>query len=131
MSPESSGEVLAVYAGDAVPLDPLPNPLDWQLAAPVSFCADWRGENADPERSTTVQLLWNAQNLFLRFQCRYREIFIFSDSDPNGRRDHLWDRDVAEVFLQPDPSRPAFYREFEVSPNGMWIDLDVFPGGIA
>ena len=31
--------------------------------------------------------------------------FLFEDSDPNGRRDHLWDRDVAEAFLQPDPSR--------------------------
>ena len=43
----------------------------------------------------------------------------------------LWDRDVAEAFLQPDPSRERFYREFEVSPNGMWIDLDIFPGGLA
>ena len=25
----------------------------------------------------------------------------------------------------------AYYREFEVSPNGMWIDLDIFPGGLA
>src|SRR5262249_42701027 len=45
--------------------------------------------------------------------------------------DHLWDRDVAETFLQPDPSRERFYKEFEVSPNGMWIDLDIFPGGLS
>ena len=43
----------------------------------------------------------------------------------------LIDRDVAEAFLQPDPSREHYYREFEVSPNGMWIDLDIFPGGLA
>jgi len=41
------------------------------------------------------------------------------------------DRDVAEAFLQPYPSRERYYREFEVSPNGMWIDLDIFPGGLA
>jgi alpha-galactosidase len=57
-------------------------------------------------------------------------LFVFDDSDRNGRRDQLWDRDVAEAFLQPDPSRPRYYREFEVSPNGMWIDLDIFPGGL-
>jgi alpha-galactosidase len=34
---------------------------------------------------------------------------------------------VAEAFLQPDPSRPLHYKEFEVSPNGMWIDLDIGP----
>jgi alpha-galactosidase len=56
---------------------------------------------------------------------------LFEDSDVNGRRDHLWERDVAEAFLQPEPARERFYREFEVSPNGMWIDLDIFPGGIA
>ena len=50
---------------------------------------------------------------------------------PNGRRDHLWDRDVAEAFLQPNPSQLGHYLEFEVSPNGMWIDLDIFPGGRA
>jgi hypothetical protein len=53
---------------------------------------------------------------------------LFDDSDPNGRRDQLWDRDVAEAFLQPDPSQPHIYKEFEVSPNGMWIDLDIGPG---
>jgi alpha-galactosidase len=36
---------------------------------------------------------------------------------------------VAEAFLQPDPSRPHYYRELEVSPNGMWVDLDIFPEG--
>ena len=35
---------------------------------------------------------------------------------------------MAEVFLQPDPSREHYYKEFEVSPNGMWIDLDISPG---
>ncbi len=55
-------------------------------------------------------------------------ITVFSDSEPNGRRDQLWDRDVAEVFLQPDRSQLRRYKEFEVSPNGFWIDLDIAPG---
>jgi hypothetical protein len=25
----------------------------------------------------------------------------------------------------------AFYKEFEVAPNGMWIDLDISPSGVA
>jgi len=40
----------------------------------------------------------------------------------------LWDRDVAEAFLQPDGSDLRRYKEFEVSPNGFWIDLDIAPG---
>ena len=98
------------------------------------FCADWQGRNPDPARPTEVRVLWTPLTLYLRFDCGYRELFIFEASEPNGRRDHLWDRDVAEAFLQPDPSRPRYYKEFEVSPNGMWIDLniaprDVFPEG--
>jgi alpha-galactosidase len=102
---------------------------EWQTARPVVFSADWQGQNADAARETRVRALWSRQTLYLRFECRYRELFVFEDSDPNGRRDGLWDRDVAEAFLQPDPSRPPYYKEFEVSPNGMWVDLDIFPGG--
>ena len=75
--------------------------------------------------------------LYLRFACRYHNLFVFEDSDASGRRDHLWDRDVAEAFLQPDPpanvpqeSRRRYYKEFEVAPNGMWIDLDISPAGL-
>jgi alpha-galactosidase len=35
---------------------------------------------------------------------------------------------VVEVFLQPDASSLRRYKEFEVSPNGYWIDLDIAPG---
>jgi alpha-galactosidase len=107
-----------------------PAPL-WREAQPVSFCADWRGMHPDPQLQTQVRALWSPQNLFLRFECSYRGLHLFEDAEPSGRRDHLWDRDVAEVFLQPPEAHPNCYKEFEVSPNGMWIDLDIFPGGRA
>jgi alpha-galactosidase len=73
-------------------------------------------------------LLWTPSTLYLKFVCRFRTITVFDDADPHGRRDQLWDRDVAEVFLQPDPSHLHRYKEFEVSPNGFWIDLDIDNG---
>ncbi len=100
----------------------------WKLSTALRFSADWREENADPERETEVRLLWTPEWFYLRFLARFRVITVFSDAEPNGRRDHLWDRDVAEVFLQPDLAQPGRYREFEVSPNGFWIDLDIAPG---
>lgn len=108
--------------------DGFPVQSSWELAAPLRFNADWRGSNADPSRETEIRLLWTPDVLFLRFGSKYRVITVFSDAEPNGRRDQLWDRDVAEVFLQPDPSIPRQYKEFEVSPNGSWIDLDIAPG---
>src|SRR5260370_37204271 len=105
-----------------------PGASSWELAAPLHFNADWQGKNADPERETEVRLLWTPETLFLRFRAKYRVMTVFPDAKPDGRRDKLWDRDVAEVFLQPDPSQLRRYKEFEVSPNGFWIDLDIAPG---
>jgi alpha-galactosidase len=104
---------------------------EWNSASPLIFSSDWQGQNPDPQLDTQLRLLWTFQTLYLRFECSFREIYVFPDAEPNGRRDHLWDRDVAEAFLQPDPSHPHCYREFEVSPNGMWIDLDISPAGLA
>jgi alpha-galactosidase len=112
-------------------LDPrgFPGAPAWNLAPPVRFAWDWQGENADLVRETEVRVLWNSAFLYLRFLCRYRTLTVFADSDINGRRDQLWDRDVAEVFLQTDGSQPRRYWEFEISPNGMWVDLEISPDG--
>ncbi len=124
-------EIIASRLAGEIRLDAGHPAIEWQRAQPVVFCADWQGKNPDEQRETVVRVLWSPQTLYLRFECRYRELYLFEDSQSNGRRDHLWDRDVAEAFLQPDPARERYYREFEVSPNGMWIDLDIFPGGRA
>lgn len=124
-------EIVATHIAREISLNPARPVAEWQDARPISFIADWLGKRPDPARETQARILWSQQILYLRFECRYRELFVFHDSRPDGRRDHLWDRDVVEAFLQPDPSHPPFYKEFEVSPNGMWIDLDIFPGGRA
>jgi alpha-galactosidase len=126
-----SSEVIAPYIDHELRLEDSPMAEEWRNASPIGFCADWQGRNPDPGRETRARALWSRRNLYLRFECRYRELFLFEDSAPSGRRDHLWDRDVVEAFLQPDPAHEYSYREFEVSPNGMWVDLDIFPGGPA
>lgn len=128
---QSGGLAVAQRINREIGLDAANPAREWNSAIPVAFSSDWQGQNSDRQRETAVRLLWTQPTLYLRFDCRYRQIHVFSDSERSGRRDHLWDRDVAEAFLQPDPSQPRFYKEFEVSPNGMWIDLDIFPGGLA
>jgi alpha-galactosidase len=123
------GKAVAGHLTEPCDAEGFPARTSWeQQAAPVRFEADWRGDNADPARETEVRLLWTAEILFLRFQARYRTITVFADAEANGRRDQLWDRDVAEAFLQPDRTNLRRYKEFEVSPNGFWIDLDIAPG---
>ena len=152
--PESrESEISACRVTNEIRLDAANSAKEWESAQPARFDADWRGRDSDPALETEVRVLWSPSTLYLRFACRYHELFVFEDSDPNGRRDHLWDRDVAEAFLQPDyPAlevdrvapdalvrggadegvRPyMFYKEFEIAPNGMWIDLDISPAGLA
>ena len=105
--------------------DGFPAKDDWDRAKAVRFDRDWQGQNADAQRSTEVRLLWTAETLFVKFHCRYRTISVFPDARSDGFRNGMWDRDVAEIFLQPDASDPWLYREFEVSPTGQWIDLAV------
>jgi alpha-galactosidase len=106
----------------------LPPDAAWKTAPQLRFNTDWQGQNADGLRETEVRLLWTPETLYLRFEARYRSITVFPDAESNGRRDQLWDRDVCEAFLQPEPSELWRYKEFEVAPNGFWIDLDIAPG---
>jgi alpha-galactosidase len=111
-----------------VPLDEkgLPGASAWEKSEPVAYCADWRGDSPDPQRETRAYLLWSEQSLFIRFDCRFREIYVYDGG--SSRRDKLWDRDVAEAFLRPPKNVPGHYLEFEISPNGDWLDLDIAPG---
>ncbi len=126
---KETDEIVAAHVARAIALNAAHPDAAWTRAQAATFCADWQGKSADPGRQTSVRALWSREHLYLRFECRYREIYVFDDAGPNGRRDQLWDRDVAEAFLQPDPSQPRHYKEFEVSPNGFWIGLDISPAG--
>lgn len=109
--------------------DGYPPRSEWDKVEAASFQWDWQGKNEDEGRRTEVRAIWTSDTLFLRFVCRYRELLVFDDADADGRRDGLWDRDVAEAFLQPDRFGSRHYSEIEVAPNGMWVDLEIFPGG--
>jgi alpha-galactosidase len=118
----------ALLLKESVEVEGFPEQAWWERAPAIRFESDWRGGQADPQRATEVRLLWNEQTLFLRFFARFRELHVFPDARADGWRDELWERDVAEAFLQPDASDARVYKELEVSPNGFWIDLDIAHG---
>lgn len=37
----------------------------------------------------------------------------------------LWDRDVCEIFIAPDPKAVEHYFEFEAAPTGEWLDVAI------
>ena len=101
----------------------LPEVKDWSAAHPVRFCHDWQGQNPDPLRETEVRMLWSPEMLYIRFHARYRSLYTYPNRDQ--RQPELWERDVAEVFLQPPELTGRNYTELEISPNGDWLDLTI------
>jgi hypothetical protein len=127
---ECAKQTMIVASKLRTPLDTagFPGEATWNTAgAPMTFCDDWQGRNTDPQRQTEVRVLWSPEALYLQFRARYRTLYTY----PGGpqRRDKLWDRDVAEVFLQNDIQSGRNYSEIETSPNGDWIDLAITAAG--
>ena len=98
----------------------------WQGCQPIAIRNYWSGEPARASRHAEARICWSNEALHVRFVGVQQEPLIVSQ---NPRTDQktlgLWDRDVCEIFIAPDPANPARYFEFEAAPTGEWIDLGI------
>ncbi len=99
--------------------------LAWRNAQPVEFDHDWAGKERYPRAATRVASLWTPAHVYFAFWCKHSGLNIFSGENPEIEKNGLWDRDVVEVFINPQPSRIQHYYEFEVAPNNLWVDLEI------
>ena len=99
----------------------------WKQAKEISVEKYWSGENAPPGRQFKTQILWSENALYVRFEANQSEPLVVSEK-PNllTKTRGLWDRDVCEIFLAPRKADFRHYYEFEIAPNGEWIDLGVY-----
>lgn len=97
----------------------------WQRAAWARFDHDWAGKRHDPQSETRAASCWTARQIYFAFECKYSALNIFADGHTAKEKSGLWDRDVVEVFVNPDPGRVKHYYEFEAAPNNLWIDLEI------
>jgi hypothetical protein len=74
---------------------------------------------------TEVRSRWTPNNLYLLYTCPYEELFLKPNPETARETNQLWDWDVAEAFLGSDFNSIQQYKEFEVSPQGEWVDLDI------
>jgi hypothetical protein len=109
---------------DFVP-DGDPSKPSWKHAEAIGFDTDASGKSHFPEISTRVASVWTETHIYFFFWCRYDSLNVYQGEDPQVERWQLWDRDVAEVFLNPQPARVNHYYEFEVAPNNQWVDLEI------
>jgi hypothetical protein len=97
----------------------------WKKAEWVHFDHDMSGQKTHPEAATEVASFWTVNYVYFAFRCKYTALNIYEGEDIAKERWELWNRDVVEVFANPQPERVNHYYEFEVSPNNQWIDLEI------
>jgi len=102
-----------------------PSKLCWKKAESTEFDTSASGKSHFPEISTRVASVWTDTHIYFLFSCRYDSLNVYQGEDPKVERWQLWERDVAEVFLNPQPERVNHYYEFEEAPNNQWIDLEI------
>lgn len=79
---------------------------------------------AHPDLSTSVRLLWSDNYLYLAYEAPYTELAM-RENPPQQERLGLWEDDVVEVFIAPDPEQITRYTEYEWAPNGEQLDLRI------
>lgn len=96
----------------------------WSNCEPVKIEHYWSGEPAPPSRHAEARVCWSDEALHVRFVGAQHEPLIVSPHPQTHRKTlGLWDRDVCEIFVAPDPDAPQRYFEFEAAPTGEWVDL--------
>jgi hypothetical protein len=78
-----------------------------------------------PNHRTEVRSRWTKNNLYVLFTCPYETLFGNQNPSLTAETNKLWEHDVAEVFVGADFKNIRQYKEFQVSPQGEWVDLDI------
>jgi hypothetical protein len=117
--------MFAEYIGTRIDTDDFENEV-WQKCRPVTIAHLWSGEPAPVERHAEARICWSDAALHVRFIGNQHEPLVVSAEPKTDQKTlGLWDRDVCEIFLAPNPENPSRYFEFEAAPTGEWVDLGI------
>lgn len=104
-----------------------PNSAAWKSTTGVVTESGRRGEAVANHR-TEIRSRWTAKNLYLLFVCQYETLNLKANPSTTTETDKLWEFDVAEAFIGTDFKNIKRYTEFQVSPQGEWVDLFIDRG---
>ena len=74
---------------------------------------------------TEVRSRRTRMHLYVLFSCPYETLWLKPDPVTSRETNRLWEWDVAEVFIRAEDAHLRRYKEFEVSPQREWVDVDV------
>ncbi len=118
----------AVLQSKKTPVDvaPTANPESpfWRDLPAIIVTADSTGKPV-PNNRMEVRSRWSSDNLYILFICEFDELTLKSNPTADQETNKLWEWDVAEAFIGSDAKDINRYKEFEVSPQREWVDLDI------
>jgi len=114
----------SVYAAEDIALNCDLQSIFWKETHCAELQFDAHGRMYD-QHFTQARSRWTRTNLYVLFICPYGELYLDPQPGTDRKTFGLWDWDVAELFIGCDFQNIRRYKEFEVSPQGEWIDLDV------
>jgi hypothetical protein len=133
LAADGPGVILSKYVTKDFPLTTDPGAEVWKGATPV-YAANGPKGDPTPGHRTEIRSRWSDKNLYFLFICPYEALNLKPNPTTTEETNKLWDWDVAEVFIGTKFENIRRYTEFEVSPQGEWVDLDIdrdhpLPGG--
>jgi len=96
----------------------------WKDVAPVIAEKDRQGQAVAGHR-TEVRSRWTPGNLYLLYTSPYEQLNLHPNPATDTETNKLWEWDVAEAFIGSDFTNIKKYKEFQVSPQGEWVDLAI------
>ncbi len=117
-------QLLQSYRADAA-WEPAADPATphWRGIEGVRTTTDRYGKLV-PGAETVVRSRWTDSHLYFLFTSHFNDLHL--KSNPTKEETWgLWDYDVVEVFIGWQLERIGLYKEFEISPQGEFVDLDV------
>ena len=96
----------------------------WAAAPPVHTTRDVFGAPAGLG-DTEVRSRWTPESIYLLFICPFERLNLKPGPVTDRETPSLWQWDVAEAFIGVIGAGGVRYREFEISPQAEWLDLDI------
>jgi hypothetical protein len=124
MANSRNDNFLSLYTRDEARLDTDPQSRFWLAAPPISADRDSFGQPAAGIK-TTIRSRWTERDLFVLFECVYQTLYVRPAPSRYGKTWGLWNWDVVELFIGDDWEHIERYKEFELSPQGEWLDFAI------
>lgn len=121
---QNKGVIVSQRAKADFALNADPNSANWNAVTGVVTAISRRGEPV-PNHRTEIRSVWTPKHLYLLFICQYEELNLKANPSTTTETNKLWEWDVAEAFIGTDFNDIKHYTEYQVSPQGEWVDLDI------